>query len=545
MTAALKIEALEAGYVRDLPILRRVDLGVERASLTVIIGPNGAGKSTLIKAVAGLVPVSGGRVLLDGKDITGIRPDQMAGLGLSYVPQTDNIFRHLSIRENLALVLRRVAERQARLEELFALFPVLAQKQADRAASLSGGQRQMLAVAMALAPRPRVMLMDEPSAGLSPKIAAEVLAARPFADPPRRDGASGRAERATGAQHRRPLLHPGRGTQPDGRAGRRDPGGSGGGRDLSRRPTGGRGMIQNLLDGILTGAVISLGAIGLTMVMHMLRFANFAYAELLAIGAYAALVFDRVLAALAPALATAFKPTTVSASLALATLLAMAITGASAVVVDWLVFRRIRAKADALSMVFASFGVALIIRNAITLAFGHNAQLFSPDIAFATVLSTDPLILIKADQVFVLVAALALMAIFHIVLTRTAFGFALRAVAENPALAQVAGVRLSTMIVAVWLIGGGLSAAAGVFYTLTNHLSPALGHNFLLPVFAATIVGGIGSVYGAVLGGFLVGVASSLSLALLPSGYVPAMPFLIILAVLLLRPHGLFGEDQA
>ena len=88
-------------------------------------------------------------------------------------------------------------------------------------------------------------------------------------------------------------------------------------------------MIQNLLDGVLTGAVISLGAIGLTMVMHMLRFANFAYAELLAIGAYAALVFDRVLAALAPALATAFKPLTVSASLALATLLAMAITGAA------------------------------------------------------------------------------------------------------------------------------------------------------------------------------------------------------------------------
>ncbi len=175
MTAALKIEALEAGYVRDLPILRQVDLVVERASLTVIIGPNGAGKSTLIKAVAGLVPVTSGRVLLDGQDITGIRPDQMGALGLSYVPQTDNIFRYLSIRENLALVLRRVPEKQARMSELFALFPVLAQKQADRAGSLSGGQRQMLAIAMALAPRPRVILMDEPSAGLSPKIAAEVL----------------------------------------------------------------------------------------------------------------------------------------------------------------------------------------------------------------------------------------------------------------------------------------------------------------------------------------------------------------------------------
>ena len=175
MTSALKIEALEAGYVRDLPILRQVDLGVERASLTVIIGPNGAGKSTLIKAVAGLVPVTSGRVLLDGRDITGIRPDQMGALGLSYVPQTDNIFRHLSIRENLVLVLRRVSDRQARLAELFALFPILTQKQADRAGSLSGGQRQMLAIAMALAPRPRVVLMDEPSAGLSPKVAAEVL----------------------------------------------------------------------------------------------------------------------------------------------------------------------------------------------------------------------------------------------------------------------------------------------------------------------------------------------------------------------------------
>ncbi len=83
-----------------------------------------------------------------------------------------------------------------------------------------------------------------------------------------------------------------------------------------------------------------------------------------------------------------------------------------------------------------------------------------------------------------------------------------------------------------------------MFYALTNHLSPAMGHNFVLPVFAATIVGGIGSVYGAVLGGFIVGIASGLALVVLPSGYIPAMPFLIILCVLMLRPHGLFGEDQ-
>ena len=175
MSAVLQIEGLEAGYVRDLPILRQVNMLLEQGSLTTIIGPNGAGKSTLIKAIAGIVPISSGRVVLNGRDITGIRPDQMAGLGLSYVPQTDNIFRNLTIAQNLALVLRQVADRATRLPELLEIFPPLAEKLHDRAGGLSGGQRQMLAVAMALATRPSVMLMDEPSAGLSPKIAAEVL----------------------------------------------------------------------------------------------------------------------------------------------------------------------------------------------------------------------------------------------------------------------------------------------------------------------------------------------------------------------------------
>lgn len=171
----LTVRGLVAGYVRDLPILHGVDLSVARARLTVIIGPNGAGKSTLIKAIAGLVPVSAGAVTLDGHAITGIRPDQMTALGLAYVPQTDNIFRHLTLAENLALVLRRQPDRAQRLDELYTLFPPLADKARGRAGALSGGQRQMLAVAMALSCRPQVVLMDEPSAGLSPRIAAEVL----------------------------------------------------------------------------------------------------------------------------------------------------------------------------------------------------------------------------------------------------------------------------------------------------------------------------------------------------------------------------------
>lgn len=172
----LRAENIVAGYVKDLPILWDVNLGLEKASITVIIGPNGAGKSTLIKAIAGLVSITSGSIWLGEKNIAGIRPDQMAQHGIAYVPQTDNIFRTLTIRQNLDLVLRNAGDAAAaRRDRLFAQFPPLADKQREKAGALSGGQRQMLAVAMALAVEPSIILMDEPSAGLSPKAAAEVL----------------------------------------------------------------------------------------------------------------------------------------------------------------------------------------------------------------------------------------------------------------------------------------------------------------------------------------------------------------------------------
>ncbi len=172
----LEVAGVTAGYVPDLPILRDVSMRAAAAAVTVIIGPNGAGKSTLIKAIAGLVPVSAGQIRHEGTAITHIRPDQMAQHGMAYVPQTDNIFRSLTVQQNLDLALRRAGpEATARLDRLHTRFPALADKRAARAGALSGGQRQMLAVAMALATAPRTILMDEPSAGLSPRAAQEVL----------------------------------------------------------------------------------------------------------------------------------------------------------------------------------------------------------------------------------------------------------------------------------------------------------------------------------------------------------------------------------
>jgi len=171
----LSIDALTAGYVPDLPILKEVSLSAERAKMTVIIGPNGAGKSTLIKAVVSLLPVSAGTIRLEGNDITGLAADRMTQAGIAYVPQTDNVFRTLTIQQNLDLALKGHADAGEALASLFERFPVLADKRREKAGSLSGGQRQFLAVAMALAARPRLILMDEPSAGLSPKAAEEVL----------------------------------------------------------------------------------------------------------------------------------------------------------------------------------------------------------------------------------------------------------------------------------------------------------------------------------------------------------------------------------
>ncbi|MDJ0630046.1 MAG: ABC transporter ATP-binding protein [Rhodobacter sp.] len=174
--AVLTVTGVTAGYVPDLPILRDVSVTVRAGQIALVIGPNGAGKSTLIKAIAGLIPISAGRIAFGGAEIAGIRPDQLAAHGIAYVPQTDNIFRSLTIRQNLDLALRRAGgDAPARLARLFDQFPALADKHRERAGTLSGGQRQFLAVAMALASAPRLILMDEPSAGLSPKAAQEVL----------------------------------------------------------------------------------------------------------------------------------------------------------------------------------------------------------------------------------------------------------------------------------------------------------------------------------------------------------------------------------
>ncbi len=173
---ALAIEELEAGYEPGLSIVRGTSLAVQPGEIVAVIGPNGAGKSSLVKAVAGLIPVSKGRTLLFGKDITKTPAHRMVFEGLAFVPQTENVFVNLSVAENLELAAAIVkANRHERLDPVYAMFPDLHRQRTHLAGQLSGGQRQMLAVARGLIARPKLLILDEPSGGLSPKMVEQVF----------------------------------------------------------------------------------------------------------------------------------------------------------------------------------------------------------------------------------------------------------------------------------------------------------------------------------------------------------------------------------
>jgi branched-chain amino acid transport system ATP-binding protein len=172
----LRAESVVAGYARDLPIVHGVSLAVSPGEILVVLGPNGAGKSTLVKSLAGVVPKFGGRVMLDDADITAVPVHRLSASGVGFVPQTANVFTSLTVEENLRIggyLLR--GELPRRLEEAYARFPDLARFRRHAGHALSGGQRQMLAIARALMTAPRLLLLDEPSAGLSPLMVSEVF----------------------------------------------------------------------------------------------------------------------------------------------------------------------------------------------------------------------------------------------------------------------------------------------------------------------------------------------------------------------------------
>ena len=172
----LDVERVNAGYGK-FHVLFDVTAHIEPKKVTVIVGPNGSGKSTFLRAIFGLATVYSGRILFEGEDITGMPPHKVARRGIAYLPQVGNVFLNLTVKENLTMASYMLSEGEARdrLEEVLSYYPILKKYYNRRADTLSGGERQLLAMAMAMMRRPKVMLFDEPTANLAPKVAVEVL----------------------------------------------------------------------------------------------------------------------------------------------------------------------------------------------------------------------------------------------------------------------------------------------------------------------------------------------------------------------------------
>lgn len=283
-----------------------------------------------------------------------------------------------------------------------------------------------------------------------------------------------------------------------------------------------------LVPGMTIGSIYALGAVGISMIFGILRFAHFAHGDLMTLGGYGVLTAVW-LVPLHPLLLLPFG-------------IGLAIF--SALAVDRLFYRPLR-KLPTIYTVISSFGVALIFRSLAQIFWSSGNQVFIPGVRPPLVLFDTFRIAILHVQVIVLTVVIAVA--LHVFLTRSQMGRSMRAVSDEPELAAVAGLDTEKVIRWTWIIGASLAAIAGVFAGLDTSMHPNLGWNLLLPMFAAAILGGIGKPMGAIAGGLIIGVAEELATynwigaePLISPSYKSAVAFSIMVGLLLFRPRGLF-----
>ena len=274
-----------------------------------------------------------------------------------------------------------------------------------------------------------------------------------------------------------------------------------------------------LLYGIVHGSIIALGAIGVSLIFAILRFAHFAHGDLMTTGAYFAFFF---VATLDWPLLAAFP---------------VAIVGAVvvAIALDQAVYRRLRRTRPVILLV-ASIGVALVLRNLVLMIWGPDNLVYVRGIELPIEFWG---LRIKMTQIYTLATAGAFVAGLHAFLRYTQAGKAMRAMADEPDLARVTGIDANRVILWAWAIAAAFACTAGILLGQDTRLQPDLGWNLLLPIFAAAIVGGIGRPYGAILGAMVVGIAGEMSTLVILPNYKPAVAFAIMLLVLILRPSGI------
>jgi len=292
--------------------------------------------------------------------------------------------------------------------------------------------------------------------------------------------------------------------------------------------------------GIMLGSIIAVSAIGLSLIYGVVKFPNFAHGELMTVGAYVGLAALTMLPQ-----TPQIGPFTFGWEFLLILLISMPIVGGIAALADRLIYRPLRNRSAGLVLLaMSSLGMAFFIRSLIYLIWGADFHFYyqgrlTPAIELFAGIKIPP------DQFFILGVSLLLIFLVYLLLERTKMGKAMRATADNIDLAQVTGINADRVILWTWVIGGALAAIGGILYGLNVQLRPTMGFFFLIPIFAAVIMGSIGNPYGALVGGLIIGVIWMDSTMFLNSAYGPAMAFLVMILMLLVRPQGIFGKPGA
>lgn len=303
-------------------------------------------------------------------------------------------------------------------------------------------------------------------------------------------------------------------------------------------------MIELIVYGIVLGSIISLGAIGLTLIFGIVRFANFSHGDLMSAGAYVALFMVTGFLSWIGIPDTTFGPLSFGWRMVIAFPVSMLAVAGVAILFDQILYRKLRQKGSGV-VIFAmsSLGAAFILRMIILILWGADSLFYKPGmLRYALQLPLG--IKIRPDQILILFVVFTLIGLLHLFLQNTKMGKAMRATADNMELALVSGINTEKIIIWTWGIGGAMAAAGGILYGIDVQLHPYMGWNFLIPLFAATILGTIGNMYGALVGGLVIGVAQQVSTAFLMPTYKPAVAFIIMILILLFRPKGIFGENS-
>lgn len=299
-----------------------------------------------------------------------------------------------------------------------------------------------------------------------------------------------------------------------------------------------------VVNGLILGSVIALGAIGLTLVYGILKLGNFAHGDYMAFGAYVAFfIVDGVLPRVGIE-GAGLGPFTFGFPVLIALPLSAMVVALGAIALDLLIYRRLRDRgASTAILMMASLGVAIAIRGLVQLIWTGDTQHYPRESRQVFHLPMD--VRIPPDGMFVALVAVMLVAGVYLLLTYTKMGKAMRATSDNPTLALVSGINTKQVVWWTWGIGGALAAIAGVLLAVVQaQLLPIMGWKFLIPLFAAVILGGIGNPYGALIGALVVGVSMELSTQWINPSYKPAVAFAIMIGVLLARPRGIFGDAQ-